>query len=128
MERDFPICIPEEMPGTLRLRWEDLWATASAGLSLREAGICKLWLVGERGRLLLGTLAPEGEALTLKRRFSVGEAKRAGAWPPVGVESMLLWDFDPTAPFPRTDLFCFACVKENRLSIRFDRTGQSVMP
>jgi len=128
MEREFPICIAEEESGRLSLYWDDLWLTARAVSPLRGEGLCKLWLVGEGGKLLLGTMIPEKGQLRLCRRISLREVKRSSAWPPVGVESMLVWEFDLQAPFPRTDLFCFAKVEKQRLSIRFDRDGQPLMP
>ena len=128
MEREFPICIAEERPGRACLRWDELWLTVQARSPLRGDGLCKLWLAGEQGSVLLGTMIPEGECLMLCRRLSLREVKKAGAWPPEGVEAMLFWNFDLHRPFPRTDLFCFAKVEKKRLSICFDRDGQPVMP
>ena len=39
-------------------------------------------------------MIPEKGLLRLGRRLSVREVMEAGVWPPVGVESMLVWDFD----------------------------------
>ena len=128
MEREFPILITEELPGKLNLYWDDLWLTARARSPLRGEGLCKLWLTGDRGKLLLGTMIPEQGCLRLCRRLSLNEIRRAGVWPPTGVEAMLVWKFELDDPFPRTDLFCFAKIEKNRLSIRFDRDGQPLMP
>ena len=128
MELEFPICIAEEEPGRLTLCRDDLWVTAQAISPLREEGLCKLWLLGERGKLFLGTMIPEKGLLRLGRRLSMREVMEAGVWPTLGVEAELIWELDFRDPFPRTDLFCFAKVKEKRLSIRFDRDGQPLMP
>ena len=128
MEREFSICIVEEEPGRLELNWDDLWMNAKAVSPLRGEGLCKLWLVGEKRKFLLGTMIPERGSLRLSRRLSLGELRQAGVWPVREVESMLVWELDLSAPFPRTDLFCFAQVEQKRLSIRFDRDGQPLMP
>ena len=45
-------------------------------------GLYKVWLHGEQGgKLLLGTLAPEGGALRLRRTLSVGALEPAGCGP-----------------------------------------------
>ena len=49
-------------------------------------GLWKAWLLGERGRYLLGTLIPEGDCLRLGRTIPVAQLERQGAWPPVGAE------------------------------------------
>ena len=57
-------------------------------------GLYKVWLHGERGgRFLLGTLAPEGDALTLTRTLSLGELERTGCWPQLRGECVLAFPF-----------------------------------
>lgn len=57
-------------------------------------GLYKVWLRGERGgKLLLGTLAPEGGVLRLHRVLSVGELDRAGCWPGFRGETVLAFPF-----------------------------------
>lgn len=128
MEREFPLRILEERPGKVVLSWDDLRFTVHAEAPLRGEGMCKLWLLGSHGRLLLGTLVPEYGKLALRRRFTVGEAERAGAWPPRGVCAELLWPLALDRPFPRPDLFCFAKVEGGRVSFAFDAEGDPVMP
>lgn len=54
------------------------------------AGIYKVWLRGARGRMLLGTLAPELGGLSLVRRLSRQSLERAGCWPITGGETVLV--------------------------------------
>lgn len=56
-------------------------------------GIYKVWLTGAGGRLLLGTLAPEGGTLRLCRRVSRDSLVRAGCWPVAGGECVLAFTF-----------------------------------
>lgn len=56
-------------------------------------GIYKVWLTGAGGKLLLGTLAPEGDALRLCRRVSRDSLVRAGCWPVAGGECVLAFTF-----------------------------------
>lgn len=57
-------------------------------------GLYKVWLHGDQGgRLLLGTLAPEGGALRLRRVLSVGALERAGCWPQFRAEAPLAFSF-----------------------------------
>lgn len=49
-------------------------------------GLCKLWLVRGERRLLLGTPAPEGGDLTLRRTFSRTLLEGQGVYPPQRVE------------------------------------------
>lgn len=57
-------------------------------------GLYKVWLHGDQGgKLLLGTLAPEGGALRLRRTLSVGALERAGCWPQFRAEAILAFSF-----------------------------------
>ena len=56
-------------------------------------GLYKVWVRGAGGRLLLGTLVPEGKGLGLQRRISRGQLERAGCWPVVGGETVLAFAF-----------------------------------
>lgn len=57
-------------------------------------GLYKVWLHGDRGsKLLLGTLAPEGGALRLRRTLSIGTLERAGCWPQFWAEAPLAFAF-----------------------------------
>ena len=51
-----------------------------------EVGLCKLWLIRDQRRLLLGTPAPEGEGLTLHRTLSRSLLESQGVYPPQRVE------------------------------------------
>lgn len=62
-------------------------------------GLYKAWLAGPRGRCLLGTMAPEGKRLSVKRTFSLDELRRSGAWPPERAEAELFFAF-PGAELP----------------------------
>ena len=44
-------------------------------------GIYKVWIRGDGGEMLLGTLAPEGEKLVLGRAIWQMELRRSGCWP-----------------------------------------------
>lgn len=57
-------------------------------------GLYKVWIRGMGGRLLLGTLVPEGECLRLRRRVSRIQLERSGCWPVTGGESVLAFSFD----------------------------------
>lgn len=127
LERELPFWILEERAGRVFLNWDDLWLTVRAEGRRREE-LCKLWLQGERGALLLGTMAPEGRWQCLCRRFTLRQVNQAGAWPPVGVTSALRFPYDPGAAFPLPEVFCFARVEQGTVCLRFDEQGRPVMP
>lgn len=57
-------------------------------------GLYKVWLHGDQGgKLLLGTLAPEGGVLRLRRTLSVGALERVGCWPQLWAEAPLAFAF-----------------------------------
>lgn len=56
-------------------------------------GLYKVWLRGDRGRQLLGTLAPEGGMLRLCRRVSCSSLAQQGCWPVRGAECVLAFSF-----------------------------------
>lgn len=58
-------------------------------------GLYKVWLHGDHGgKLLLGTLVPDGGALRLSRVVSVSALERAGCWPRFRAEAPLAFAFD----------------------------------
>lgn len=56
-------------------------------------GIYKVWVQGNKGEMLLGTLAPEGGGLRLCRRVSRDSLARAGCWPITGGRCTLTFSF-----------------------------------
>lgn len=76
----------EDRLGSLTVRQEGERAIFQAIARPGDEGFCKAWLRGERGRVLLGTLIPEGGALRLRRTMPVSQLRAQGAWPPVGAE------------------------------------------
>lgn len=59
-----------------------------------DRGLYKVWIRGDRGRMLLGTLVPEGRGLSLRRRLSRSELGRMGCWPVTGGETVLAFSFE----------------------------------
>jgi len=57
-------------------------------------GLYKGWLVGQSGRCLLGTLAPEDGRLFLRRTLSIDSLRRQGVWPVCRVEEEQVCSFD----------------------------------
>jgi hypothetical protein len=80
--------------GTLTFRQEGLRVALDAVRPRDESGLYKVWLQGSRGgKLLLGTMAPEGNRLRIRRTLSVGELERAGCWPIEGAKAALAFPF-----------------------------------
>lgn len=85
---------PMEGGGTLTLRQEGPRVHLEAERRLDNRGLYKVWLRGDQGgKLLLGTLVPEGGALRLKRVLSIGALERAGCWPRFRAEAPLAFSF-----------------------------------
>lgn len=61
-------------------------------------GLFKAYLAGPSGRCLLGTLAPEGGRLFLRRTLSIDSLNRQGVWPILRVEEELICSFRERAP------------------------------
>ena len=86
--------IPMRGGGTLTLRQEGPRIQMEAERPADGRGLYKAWLHGDQGgKLLLGTLAPEGGRLILRRTLSVGALERAGCWPQCWAESPLAFAF-----------------------------------
>lgn len=128
MEREIPLQILEQKVGKLLLTWDDLYLTARAQARPQGEGLCKLWLTGGEGEVLLGTLIPEGGRLCLCRKLPLDRLRRQGAWPAEGARCALVYPFDPARPFPKPDLFCLARVEGGRLLLDFDRDGTPILP
>ncbi len=81
--------------GTLAWRQEGPRVYLEAERPVDGRGLYKVWLQGrqEGEKLLLGTLAPERDALRLRRTLSLDELKRRGVWPPERAESPLAFPF-----------------------------------
>jgi hypothetical protein len=68
------------------------------------AGLYKAYALGPAGRCLLGTLAPEGGRLYLRRVLSVDSLRRQGCWPVERVEEVLARPLQEDTPeLPWTD-------------------------
>ena len=67
--------------GTLRIWEENGRVFFKIECELHRDGLYKVWIRGDRGEVMLGTLVPEGEKMTLCRAFSPGELSRCGCWP-----------------------------------------------
>ena len=80
--------------GTLTLHREGNQIHMEARRPEDGRGLYKVWLTGlGGGRLLLGTLAPEGGGLALRRTLSVSQLERAGCWPLEGAQAPLAFPF-----------------------------------
>ena len=80
--------------GVLTLRQEGPRVHMLAERPADGRGLYKVWLHGEHGgKLLLGTLVPEGGALRLSRTLSVSALERAGCWPRFRAEAPLAFAF-----------------------------------
>ena len=81
--------------GVLKLRQEGPRVQIQAERPADGRGLYKVWLHGDHGgKLLLGTLAPEGGALRLSRVMSVSALERAGCWPRFRAEAPLAFAFE----------------------------------
>ncbi len=56
-------------------------------------GLYKVWLHGRQEKMLLGTLAPEGGRLCLRRRVFRQELERKGCWPVTAGECVMAFPF-----------------------------------
>ena len=80
--------------GSLTVEPEGVRVRLTARRPADGRGLYKVWLHGERGgKFLLGTLAPEGEQLELRRALPVGELERAGCWPRFRARAVLAFPF-----------------------------------
>lgn len=92
--------------GSLSVREEGVRAVAAAERPDDGRGLYKAYLLGPGGRALLGTMAPEGGLLRVRRTLSLDELRRRGAWPPRGGAAELSFSFaEPDTPpgWQRTD-------------------------
>lgn len=86
--------VPMEGGGTLTVRQDGVRVHMEAERPPDGKGLYKVWLRGDQGgKLLLGTLVPEGDALRLRRTLSVGTLERAGCWPRFRAEAPLAFSF-----------------------------------
>lgn len=120
--------------GSLSVREEGVRAVLTAERADDGRGLYKAYLRGPGGQTLLGTMAPEGGMLRVKRTLSLNELRRRGAWPPSGGEAVLSFSFagpeipsgwqwtDPASlPFRESELLRTA-VRLGRVLCR--RTGE----
>ncbi len=67
--------------GQMKL-WEDGGRIFfSCRCPLYRDGLYKVWVQGDGGEMILGTLTPGDGALLLSRAITVGELRRCGCWP-----------------------------------------------
>lgn len=86
--------------GAVTVRQEGEKAVCQAIRASDGRGLYKAWLQGSGGKVLLGTLIPEGGALRLRRVLEVPTLERQGVWPPSGAEIVMAYAFTPEAPPP----------------------------
>lgn len=67
----------------------ELWVEAEN----EQSGLYKVYIKGNDGQLLLGTLVPEAGSLKLRRSFSIEELRRAHCWPVEGGYAVLAFSF-----------------------------------
>ena len=79
--------------GSLPVRADGLRAAVEAERPADGRGLYKAYLRGPSGRALLGTLAPEGGRLRIRRTLTLDALERQGAWPPAGGEVELAFSF-----------------------------------
>ncbi|MCD7946961.1 MAG: hypothetical protein LUG13_01515 [Oscillospiraceae bacterium] len=79
--------------GRLTLCEEGNRVVATARMEDDGRGIYKVYLLGNGSRMLLGTLAPEQGALTLRRTVSLRALEEQRLWPPSGAEAELSFSF-----------------------------------
>lgn len=80
--------------GSLTIRQEGTRVHLEAERPEDGRGLYKAWLRGSRGgKLLLGTLAPDGGRLRLRRSLSLEALERAGCWPDLWAEAPLAFSF-----------------------------------
>ena len=87
--------------GRLTIRQDGPRVRIKAVRPADQKGLYKVWLRGEGGgKLLLGTLIPEGERLELSRTLSLRELEQAGCWPQLWAECRLAFSFSQTEKKP----------------------------
>ena len=80
--------------GTLSLREDGPRVHTEARRQNDGQGLYKVWLRGGgKGRLLLGTLVPEGGELVLSRTLSRRTLEDAGCWPVAGGKAVMAYPF-----------------------------------
>ena len=81
--------------GAVTVRQEGRCAICRAISRAGERALYKAWLIGDKGRVLLGTLIPEGGALRLRRSVEISWLESQGAWPPRGAEILEAYSLGP---------------------------------
>ena len=89
--------------GAVTVRREGEKAVCQAIRAADSGGLYKAWLRGAGGRILLGTLIPDGGALRLRRVMDIPALERQGAWPPEGAEILMAYAFTKEAPSTAPD-------------------------
>jgi len=116
MEGTYPLLLEGAQAGEVRVSAEGAWTVFEAQCSMRS-GIVRISVYGGGREGYLGVLAPAGEGLALRRRFSRGElrsfpaeieyAARAGE--PVARDAHIAPQDEPPTPEPEeADLYWYA--------------------
>ncbi len=84
MEQELPLYENGVLRGHILCKNEGCYMTFSADTPLLGGGVKKVWLFSEGGgKLLLGTLVPEGQRMRLRRRISHSDLRFRGMAAPV---------------------------------------------
>ncbi len=96
--------------GQLTVRDQGARVLLSVRRPMEKGGLYKAWIRGGQGELLLGTLAPESQVLTLNRTLSRSTLEQAGCWPVTGGRTAMAFSFDGTTePAARTGWHWSSC-------------------
>ncbi|MEG2680127.1 MAG: hypothetical protein RR949_09290, partial [Oscillospiraceae bacterium] len=66
-----------------------------------DSGLFKAYLRGAEGRFLLGTLAPEGNRLMIRRQIPIDRLRSCGAWPILAADTALEFTFPRRPQVPK---------------------------
>lgn len=78
---ELPLFAENGVPaGKLLWTQEGLYLQMEARTEKRWDGICRAYLRGEHGELLLGVLEPEGQGMVCRKRFAQPQLRYLGYW------------------------------------------------
>ncbi|MBE6912843.1 MAG: hypothetical protein E7473_09995 [Ruminococcaceae bacterium] len=78
MEKTLPLYLGPSVIGSVVCRYEDLHITLSAKTYISISGICRAYVRGKNGNLLIGVLAPSGNSFSAEKSISAQRLSSQG--------------------------------------------------